>query len=190
MIVLLDNYDGCVYNLFQLLGHFRKDIKIVRNDRITAAELAELPMDHLVISGGGSLLDNVGNGMEIIREFNGKVPILGICLGYRMLCGAYGAHMSYMQEIMQGRPSPIALQTDNPLFAGMPEEISGMRYHSMTIKENDIPQNMEIIARAEDDGEVMGVQYKDASTYGLQFHPESFMTKEGPKIIENFLKLK
>lgn len=189
MIVLLDNYDGCVYNLFQLIGHFRKDIKIVRNDRITPEELAKLPMDHLVISGGGSLLDNVGNGKEIIRYFNGKVPILGICLGYRMLCGAYGAQLSYMQEIMQGRPSQITVTTENPLFAGLPGEISGMRYHSMTVKESEIPKDFQIIAKAQDDGEIMGVQYKGTFTYGLQFHPESFMTKAGQTIMKNFLAL-
>ena len=125
----------------------------------------------------------------LYRYFNGKVPILGVCLGYRMLCGAYGAHMRYMQEIMQGRPSPITLDTKNPLFAGLPAEISGMRYHSMTVKEEEIPKEFSIIARASDDKEVMGVQYQGAPTYGLQFHPESFMTKEGPEIMKNFLEM-
>lgn len=186
MIALIDNYDGCVFNLFQLIGHYRRDIQIIRNDRV--AELQALQPDHIVISGGGSQPEETGMVREMIRTLQGQVPILGICLGYRALLSAYGASMSYLDEIMQGRASQISLATDCPLFKGLPGEIQGMRYHSMTVSEKEIPERFRIIARASD-GEVMGVQAGDSSTFGIQFHPESFLTPEGSQIMKNFLDL-
>lgn len=188
MIALIDNYDGCVFNLFQLIGHFRRDIRIIRNDRMSVAELQALQPDHIVISGGGSLPEHTGMVRELVRTLNGQVPILGICLGYRALLSAYGASMSYLDEIMQGRASRITLATDSPLFQGLPQEIRGMRYHSLTVPEKEIPKEFRIIARASD-GDVMGVQYDHNHTYGIQFHPESFLTQMGSRIMLNFLSL-
>lgn len=188
MIALIDNYDGCVFNLFQLIGHYRRDIQIIRNDRMTVAELQALQPDHIVISGGGSQPEETGMVREMVKTLTGQVPILGICLGYRAILRAYGASMSYLDEIMQGRVSRISLATDCPLFKGLPGEIQGMRYHSMTVPEKEIPEGFRIIARASD-GEVMGVQAGNSSTFGIQFHPESFLTPEGSRIMKNFLDL-
>lgn len=186
MVLLIDNYDGCVNNLYQLIGMVNPAVEIVRNDRITIGEIATLAPTHIVISGGSAQPENIGIVPEVIATFAGRIPILGICLGCRVICAAYGASMKQMEIIAQGKASKIRLDTNNPLFKGLPQEIMGARYHSVTVDPSTMSDTLKIIASADDD-KVMGIQHRTATVYGLQFHPESFLSDYGIDIMKNFL---
>jgi anthranilate synthase component 2 len=186
MILLIDNYDSFSYNLYQCIGALNPDIRVVRNNRISLSEIVVLRPSHIVISPGPGKPADAGICEDLIRSFTGHIPILGICLGHQALCEAFGAVVSYAKTLMHGKASPITLDRRCPLFAGLPETIQGARYHSLAAYEDTIPPALRISARS-DDGEIMGVQHREAPVYGLQFHPESILTPQGGKILENFL---
>ena len=198
MILLIDNYDGCVYNLYQLAGTCLEktavpDIRIVRNDKITAEEIRKLAPTHIIISGGAVAPEKAGNDVEIVKELAGSYPILGICLGFRVICSAFGGCEVPLKEPMQGKPSRILLEqggkTESGFFFGIPEAFTGARYQSTSIAQESIKAPLHIIARAED-GDVMGVEaVRQAPLIGLQWHPESFMSEYGTQIMENFLRM-
>lgn len=185
MILLIDNYDSFSYNLFQLVGSITPDIRVIRNDAMTPAEMEALHPDCLLISPGPGRPADAGVCIEAIRYFAGKLPILGVCLGHQSICEAFGATVSYAKELMHGKQSIARLDPACPLFAGLPEEIPVGRYHSLAAVEDTIPDCLQVVARTTD-GEIMAVQHRDYPVYGLQFHPESILTPAGPQILKNF----
>ncbi len=188
MIVLIDNYDSFSYNLYQLLGQFDTNIIVVRNDEKSVAELAAMQPDHLVISPGPGRPADAGICEDAVRYFTGKVPLLGVCLGHQAICEAFGGTITYAEELMHGKQSVAAVHTDSPLFADMPQTIDVGRYHSLAVDKNTMPAELEVLAETADH-EVMAVGHRQYPVYGLQFHPESILTPEGPMIIRNFLQI-
>ena len=188
MIVLIDNYDSFSYNLYQLIGQLNPDIKVIRNDEMTVESLEALHPDHLIISPGPGRPSEAGICEQAIRYFEGKVPILGVCLGHQAICEVYGGTITYAKELMHGKQSVVTLDRDNPLFKGLPETVDVGRYHSLALDPDTLPDALRVLART-DDGEIMAVAHKDYPIYGVQFHPESILTPTGPMMVENFLKL-
>ncbi|MBD5560792.1 MAG: aminodeoxychorismate/anthranilate synthase component II [Clostridia bacterium] len=189
MILLVDNYDSFAYNLYQMIGSFDPDVLVVRNDDLTINEIRGEAPQRIIISPGPGRPENAGNIIEVIQEFGGKVPILGVCLGHQAVCSAYGGNIVYAKELMHGKQSVAHLDPASPLFAGLPESIEVARYHSLTADAKTLPDCLKVIART-DDGEIMGVAHKEHQVYGLQFHPESILTPRGQEIIGNFVALK
>lgn len=186
MILLIDNYDSFSYNLYQLIGEVNSDIKVSRNDKITLDEIKELGPEAIILSPGPGKPENAGICVELVREFYNKIPILGVCLGHQAICAAFGGKVSYAKRLMHGKSSNISLDYDY-IFKGLPGEITVGRYHSLSLVEDSLPDCLEIISKAKDDGEVMAVRHKEFNIYGLQFHPESILTPDGLTIIDNFL---
>lgn len=186
MILLIDNYDSFSYNLYQLIGEVNSDIKVSRNDKITLDEIKELGPEAIILSPGPGKPENAGICVELVREFYNKIPILGVCLGHQAICAAFGGKVSYAKRLMHGKSSNISLDHDY-LFKGLPSEITVGRYHSLSLVEDSLPDCLEIISKAKDDGEIMAVKHNEFNIYGLQFHPESILTPDGLTIIDNFL---
>ena len=187
MILLIDNYDSFAYNLFQLIGEVNPDIIVYRNDKIDIDEIKELNPEAIILSPGPGKPENAGICIDVVKEFHDEIPILGVCLGHQAICTAFGAKVSYAKRLMHGKSSTISLN-DDLIFEGLPDEITVGRYHSLSMLEDTLPDSLEIISKANDDGEVMAVRHKEFDVYGLQFHPESILTPDGLTIIENFLK--
>ena len=187
MVLLIDNYDSFTYNLVQLIGQYDPDVRVVRNDAITVSEIEKLNPDRIVISPGPGKPRDAGICEEVIRELNGKYPILGVCLGHQAICEVYGATVTYAPTLMHGKTSDIHIASGSEIFRGLPPIIQAARYHSLAADKYTIPDTLRIIAES-DDGTVMAVEHKDAPTFGIQFHPESIMTPMGKEIIENFIK--
>lgn len=188
MIILIDNYDSFSYNLYQLVGSLYPDIRVVRNDAYTAEELESLNPEAILISPGPGRPEDAGVSIDAIRHFAGKVPILGVCLGHQAICKCFGATVSYAKELVHGKAYDVTLDTESPLFHDMPKTIRAARYHSLAAVESTMPECLRITARTKD-GEIMAVEHRDYPIYGLQFHPESIMTPEGHKILENFFAI-
>ncbi|MBR4397051.1 MAG: aminodeoxychorismate/anthranilate synthase component II, partial [Methanobrevibacter sp.] len=189
MILLIDNYDSFSYNLFQLIGEVNPDIVVYRNDKIGIEEIKDMNPEAIILSPGPGKPENAGICIDVVKEFHDKIPILGVCLGHQAICTAFGATVSYAKRLMHGKSSRISLNDDS-IFDGLADEISVGRYHSLSLMEDTLPDSLEIISKANDDGEVMAVKHKEFDVYGLQFHPESILTPDGLTIIENFLKMK
>lgn len=187
MILLIDNYDSFSYNLFQLIGQVNSDILVYRNDKITLDEIKELNPDAIILSPGPGKPQDAGICIDLVKEFHDKIPILGVCLGHQAICSAFGGIISYASRLMHGKSSNISLDYDF-IFKGLPSEITVGRYHSLSLVEDSLPECLDIISKAKDDGEVMAVKHKDFNVYGLQFHPESILTPEGLIIITNFIE--
>lgn len=185
MILLIDNYDSFSYNLYQLIGEVSHDIEVYRNDKITLEEIENLNPSAIILSPGPGKPEDAGICIDVVRKFHDKIPILGVCLGHQAICAAFGGKISHAGRLMHGKSSMISLDYDY-LFKGLPSEISVGRYHSLSLVENTLPESLEIISKARDDGEVMAVKHKEYNVYGLQFHPESILTPDGITIIRNF----
>ncbi|MCR5027472.1 MAG: aminodeoxychorismate/anthranilate synthase component II [Methanobrevibacter sp.] len=185
MILLIDNYDSFSYNLYQLIGEVTPDIKVSRNDKITLEEIGELNPDAIILSPGPGKPKDAGICIDVVREFSGKIPILGVCLGHQSICEAFGGEISYAKRLMHGKSSIIELNNDY-IFKGLDSKITVGRYHSLSLMESTLPDELEIISKSCDDGEIMAVKHKQYNVYGLQFHPESILTPDGLKIIKNF----
>ena len=186
MILLIDNYDSFSYNLYQLIGEVSPDIQVFRNDKITLDKIRELNPDAIILSPGPGKPENAGICIDIVREFHDRIPILGVCLGHQAICEALGGTVSHAKRLMHGKSSYISLEYDY-IFKALPSEISVGRYHSLSLIEDTLPDSLEIISKAKDDGEIMAVKHKQFNVYGLQFHPESILTPDGLTIIDNFL---
>ena len=187
MILLIDNYDSFVYNLYQLIGEINPDIKVSRNDKITIDEIRDLNPECIILSPGPGKPENAGICIDIVKEFHDKIPILGVCLGHQAICAAFGGEISHAKRLMHGKSSDISLDYDY-LFKGLPSEITVGRYHSLSLIEDSLPEDFEIISKAKDDGEIMAVKHKNYNIYGLQFHPESILTSDGLVIMQNFFE--
>jgi anthranilate synthase component 2 len=186
MILLIDNYDSFSYNLYQLVGTIEPDIRVIRNDELTIKEIEELHPDRIILSPGPGRPEDAGVCVEAARYFAGKIPVLGVCLGHQAICEAFGATVSYAKELMHGKQSQVTLDTNCPIFKGLPAEIPAARYHSLAAVADTMPDCLEVIGQTED-GEIMAVRHRDFEVYGLQFHPESIMTPDGKVILQNFI---
>nr|WP_295279706.1 aminodeoxychorismate/anthranilate synthase component II [uncultured Blautia sp.] len=187
MILLIDNYDSFSYNLYQLIGSVDPDIQVVRNDEVTLDEIEKLSPKAIVLSPGPGRPKEAGICIPMIKRFAGKIPILGVCLGHQSICEAFGGVVSYAKELKHGKRDVIHQCNTNVLFKGLTESFPAARYHSLAAMEESLPKELVVTARAED-GEIMAVEHKEYPVYGVQFHPESVMTPDGRKMIENFLE--
>ncbi|MDR0508856.1 MAG: aminodeoxychorismate/anthranilate synthase component II [Candidatus Methanoplasma sp.] len=188
MLLIIDNYDSFTYNLYQAAGTFVKDIMIAYNDMISIEEIESLAPSHIMISPGPGRPKDAGICEEAILAFAGKIPLLGICLGHQAVCEVFGAEITYAKALMHGKKSKIHIANGNPVFRRLPPLLEAGRYHSLAAERSTLPDELLVIAET-DDGEVMGVKHRDHDVFGLQFHPESILTPDGAKIIENFLRI-
>lgn len=188
MILLIDNYDSFSYNLYQLIGEIEPDIKVIRNDEMTAQEIKNLKPDRIILSPGPGRPENAGVIIDVIKTLGKDIPILGVCLGHQAICAAFGANITYAKELMHGKQSEVKFDTNCPLFKNCPETALVARYHSLTADPETIPDEMKITAETAD-GTVMAVQHKTYPIYGVQYHPESIMTPDGKQMLYNFLHL-
>ena len=187
MILLIDNYDSFTYNVYQYLSMLGANVRVERNDAITIADIAKIKPDAIVISPGPGEPKDAGITVETIKTYCGKIPLLGICLGHQAIGYAFGGDIVRAENIMHGKTSQIT-HDGKDLFVGVPSPCTATRYHSLVIKPETFPAALEVTAHA-DTGEIMGVRVKGAACWGLQFHPESILTGEGMKMLENFLRL-
>lgn len=187
MILIIDNYDSFTYNLYQYIGEINPDIEVYRNDAITVEEIEEKKPTHIVISPGPGYPAESGITIDVIKKLSGKIPILGICLGHQAIGEAFGGEVIRAGELMHGKSSEIILEKTD-LFKGLPERIRGGRYHSLVVNSETLPDELEIIAKTEDEI-IMGIKHKEHATFGIQFHPESILTENGKEILRNFLKI-
>ena len=186
MILLIDNYDSFSYNLYQLIGAVEPDIKVVRNDECTLEEIAEMKPEAIILSPGPGRPEDAGICIPVIKEFAGKIPILGVCLGHQSICEAFGGTVSYAKELMHGKQSTITIDETCPIFQGMGNTMKAARYHSLAAVKETIPETLKVTAKTKD-GEVMAVMHREYPIYGVQFHPESILTPDGKIILSNFL---
>lgn len=188
MIVLIDNYDSFSYNLFQLVGELRPDIHVIKNDAYTVEEIAAMKPEKIILSPGPGRPEDAGVTLEAAKVLGKTIPTLGVCLGHQAICAAFGATVTYAKQLMHGKQSIATIDTDSPIFQGLPQQIPVARYHSLAADKDTIPADLQVIAKTED-GEVMAVSHREYPIYGLQFHPESILTPDGRTIIKNFLEM-
>ncbi len=187
MLLLIDNYDSFTYNLFQYLSELGEEVEVVRNDKTTLDEIDEMSPQRIVISPGPSTPLNAGISNEVIRYFGVTLPVLGVCLGHQCIGYSYGATIGQAKEIMHGKSSLI-YHKGQGVFRGLPNPFSAIRYHSLVVEQDRLPDCLEVTAWT-DDGEIMGLKHKQHPVEGIQFHPESFMTEVGKDLLRNFLQL-
>ncbi|HHT9110595.1 MAG TPA: anthranilate synthase component II [Candidatus Brocadiaceae bacterium] len=187
MVIIIDNYDSFTYNLVQQIGAFGAQLEVFRNDTVNIGEIEEKKPDHIIISPGPCTPREAGISGDVIRHFTGKIPILGVCLGHQCIAHVYGADVVRARRLMHGKTSMIS-HDGKTIFKNLSNPFEATRYHSLIVKEDTLPDFLEVTARAEQD-EIMGIRHKSFPLEGVQFHPESFLTEEGPKLLKNFLNL-
>ena len=187
MLLVIDNYDSFTYNLVQYLGELGQEIRVVRNDEIAAADIAGLAPSHVVISPGPCTPNEAGISLEVIRQYAGKIPILGVCLGHQSIGQAFGGNVIRARRVMHGKTSPI-LHEGRGVFSGLPSPFEATRYHSLLVERESLPACLEITARTAED-EIMGLRHRTLAVEGVQFHPESFLTTVGKDLLRNFLTM-
>lgn len=187
MVLIIDNYDSFTYNLVQQIGAFGAKMEVFRNDKVGLDEIERKNPDHIIISPGPCTPKEAGISNDIIKRFSGKIPILGVCLGHQCIAYTYGADVVRARRLMHGKISMI-MHDGKTIFKDLSNPFEATRYHSLIVKENTLPDCLEVTARADDD-EIMGIRHKEYPLEGVQFHPESFLTTEGPKLLQNFLSL-
>jgi len=185
MLLLIDNYDSFTYNLFQYFSELGEEVLVVRNDKTTTTEIERLNPERIVISPGPSIPERAGISNEIIRHFGKRLPILGICLGHQCIGFSYGGIIEPAGKIMHGKSSLIHHNGEGA-FIGLPNPLTAIRYHSLMVRREGLPDCLEITAWT-DDGTIMGLRHRDYPVTGIQFHPESFMTEAGKELLQNFL---
>lgn len=184
-VLMVDNYDSFTYNLVQYLGELGADLTVYRNDAITLDEIEELRPDRIVISPGPGVPRNAGISIPLIRRFAGQMPILGVCLGHQAIGEAFGGRVVRAETLMHGKTSWIHHEEDS-IFAGLDSPFEATRYHSLVVTRESLPDCLRINAWTKD-GTIMGFRHQDQPVFGVQFHPESIMTRTGKKLLENFL---
>lgn len=193
MLLMIDNYDSFTYNVVQYFGELGADVKVVRNDELTIADIEKLNPQHLVISPGPCTPNEAGISVAAIKHFAGKLPILGICLGHQSIGQAFGGNIIRAKQVMHGKVSAIHHKNVG-VFAGLNNPFNATRYHSLVIEQKSIPDCLEITAWTENEkgeiDEIMGVRHKTLAIEGVQFHPESILTEQGHDLLNNFLKMR
>ena len=188
MLLVIDNYDSFTYNLVQYLGELGVEMKIFRNDEIDLGQIRRLKPERILVSPGPCSPRESGLSNDIIKTFGPTTPTLGVCLGHQCVGYVFGGEVVRAERLMHGKTSEI-YHDDDPLFAGMSNPFTATRYHSLIIKRDTMPDMLQIIADTRPEGEVMGIRHKQYPIWGVQFHPESILTQEGKKILQNFLTL-
>jgi para-aminobenzoate synthetase component 2 len=188
MILMIDNYDSFTYNLVQFLGELGEELLVHRNDKITIEEIEQMKPDHIIISPGPCTPNEAGVSLQIIEEFSGRIPILGVCLGHQSIAQAFGGNVVRSELLMHGKTSPV-YHDGRTIFSGVESPFTATRYHSLIVEKHSLPACFEITAWTED-GEIMGIRHKDFLVEGVQFHPESIMTQYGKEMLYNFIQLK
>jgi anthranilate synthase component 2 len=188
MILMIDNYDSFTYNIVQYFYDLGQEVVVKRNDEITIEDIKNMEgIDAIVISPGPCTPTEAGISVDVIKNFKGIYPILGVCLGHQSIGQAFGAKIVKAKCLMHGKTSKI-YHNEKGLFEGIPNPFTAVRYHSLVIDESTLPEDIEITARS-DDGEIMAIEHKKYPIWGVQFHPESILTEYGHKLLENFLKM-
>jgi anthranilate synthase/aminodeoxychorismate synthase-like glutamine amidotransferase len=187
MILVLDNYDSFTYNLVQYFGELGADLRVVRNDQITVAEIETLAPERIVVSPGPCTPSEAGISSAVIKTFGERLPVLGVCLGHQCIGEVYGGEVVRADRLMHGKTSPI-IHTGQGVFTGLPSPFAATRYHSLIVKRDTLPDVLEITAETAE-GEIMGLQHKSLPVHGVQFHPESILTTEGKRLLGSFLRL-
>jgi anthranilate synthase/aminodeoxychorismate synthase-like glutamine amidotransferase len=185
-VLLVDNYDSFTYNLYQYLGELGAEVRVVRNDELTAEAAVSLSPDRIVISPGPGTPDQAGITLDLIRRAAGRIPVLGVCLGHQALGQAFGGDVRRAPKLMHGKTSEIH-HDGRGVFAGLPVPFTATRYHSLVVERASVPESLEITAWT-DDGIVMGLRHKEHRLEGVQFHPESILTTVGKDLLRNFLE--
>jgi anthranilate synthase/aminodeoxychorismate synthase-like glutamine amidotransferase len=185
MILLIDNYDSFTYNLYQYLCELGADVKVVRNDKITIGEIEEMAPEKIVVSPGPKTPDKAGISPEVVKRFGSTIPLLGVCLGHQCIGYAYGGEVGGAGEIMHGKISTIC-HDGKGIYKDIPNPFEAIRYHSLAIHKEDLPDDLKVTAWTEN-GIIMGVRHREHPVEGIQFHPESIMTKVGHDLLRNFL---
>ncbi len=186
MLLMIDNYDSFTYNLVQYFAELGAEVEVKRNDEISVAQIAALQPDQIVVSPGPCTPNEAGVSVAAIKEFAGKIPILGVCLGHQSIGQAFGGKIVHAKQLMHGKTSLIH-HLNNSVFTGLPSPFTATRYHSLVIERATLPECLEITAWT-DDGEIMGVRHKTLAVHGVQFHPESILTEHGHAMLKNFLE--
>lgn len=187
MIFILDNYDSFTYNLVQGFGELGAELSVERNDRIDLEGIEKLAPSHLVISPGPCTPHEAGISVSTVKHFAGRIPILGVCLGYQSIGVAFGGRVARAPKLMHGKTSMI-YHDGKTIFAGLPIPFEATRYHSLIVEKESLPDCLEMTAWTEE-GEIMGIRHRELTIEGVQFHPESILTREGPRILRNFMGL-
>ncbi|WP_271410402.1 aminodeoxychorismate/anthranilate synthase component II [Pseudomonas sp. Q1-7] len=191
MLLMIDNYDSFTYNVVQYLGELGADVHVIRNDELSIAEIEALNPERIVVSPGPCTPNEAGVSLDVIRHFAGKLPILGVCLGHQSIGQAFGGDVVRARQAMHGKTSPV-FHKDQGVFAGLNHPLTVTRYHSLVVKLETLPDELEITAWTQhEDGsvdEIMGLRHKTLNVEGVQFHPESILTEQGHELLANFLK--
>lgn len=185
MILMIDNYDSFTYNLVQYLGQIGALVQVIRNDAMPLSEFMAMEPEGIVISPGPGRPESAGHIVPLIKHFSGKIPILGVCLGHQAIATAFGGNVVSAKRLMHGKTSMIHSDGMN-IYQGLPSPFEAMRYHSLAVSKENLPQCLQISSKA-DDGEIMGIRHKEHHTEGIQFHPESIMTRVGKRLLRNFI---
>lgn len=185
MLLMIDNYDSFTYNLVQYLGELGEEVRVARNDEISLEDIAAMKPARIVVSPGPCTPNEAGVSVPLIREFAGKIPMLGVCLGHQSIGQAFGGRVVHAGSVMHGKTS-VVHHTDQGVFHGLPQDFRATRYHSLAIERSSMPACLEITAESED-GEIMGVRHRELAVEGVQFHPESVLTEYGHQLLKNFL---
>ena len=191
MLLMIDNYDSFTYNLVQYLGELGEEVRVFRNDRVSIDEIKALEPARIVISPGPCTPNEAGISMALIEHFKGRLPILGVCLGHQSVGQVFGGRVVHAKRVMHGKLSQIH-HNDTGLFRGLDNPFTATRYHSLVVERDSLPECLEETAwTSEEDGtsEIMGLRHREYPIYGVQFHPESILTRQGHELLRNFLEL-
>ncbi len=189
MILMIDNYDSFTYNIVQYCLELGANLKVIRNDEMSIEEIEALNPEKIIISPGPATPNEAGVSLDVVKHFGDRQPILGICLGHQTIAQAFGAQIVEAKNMMHGKTSQIAVQEPTKIFKGLPEEFRATRYHSLVVKQENLPSIIKPTAYSKDDKEIMALEVEGHPIYGVQFHPESIMSEYGYEILDNFLKL-
>jgi para-aminobenzoate synthetase component 2 len=188
MILVIDNYDSFTYNLVQEMGEMGAELCVIRNDQATLAEIRAMNPSHIVISPGPGVPDDSGVSLDILQYMSETTPVLGVCLGHQAIGQVFGGVVKRAPRLMHGKTSMIYHDGDT-MFAGVPNPFEATRYHSLIVEKDTLPDCL-LITASTDEGEIMGLRHKERPVFGVQFHPESILTKYGPRILQNFLEVR
>lgn len=189
MVLMIDNYDSFTYNIVQYCLELGADLKVIRNDEMSVEEIKALNPQKIILSPGPATPDDAGVCLEVIENLGDTTPILGICLGHQSIAQVYGAKVIKAPNMMHGKTSEIEVLCDDLIFKGLPRMMTETRYHSLTVAQENLPENIIVTSKSLDDKEIMSLKIKDKNIYGVQFHPESVMSQYGHEMLKNFLDI-